>query len=63
MITAGLLLFGKQAVTQTRMDLEEVIKISLENNQSVKSSRLNIEKEKAIDLKSFNIPKPLIFVE
>ena len=63
LITAGLLLFGKQAVTQTRMDLEEVIKISLENNQSVKSSRLNIEKEKAIDLKSFNIPKPLIFVE
>ncbi len=62
-ITAGLLLFGKQSYGQIKMNLDEVIKISLENNQSIKSSRLNIEKEKAADLKSFNIPKPLLFVE
>lgn len=62
-ITAGLLLSGKQSYSQTKMTLDEVIRISLENNQSIKSSRLNIEKEKAVNLKSFNIPKPLLFVE
>ncbi|MEO8448044.1 MAG: TolC family protein, partial [bacterium] len=62
-ITAGIILFGEQSFSQTKMNLDEVIRISLENNQSVRSSRLNIEKEKAIDLKSFNIPKPLLFVE
>lgn len=62
-ITAGLLLSGKQSYSQTKMTLDEVIRISLENNQSIKSSKLNIEKEKAINLKSFNIPKPLLFVE
>jgi len=63
LITACLLFFGKEVISQTKMNLDEVIKISLENNQSIKSSRLNIEKEKAINLKSFNIPKPLLFVE
>lgn len=55
--------FGKESVSQTKMKLDEVIKISLENNQSIKSSRFNIEKEKAINLKSFNIPKPELFIE
>lgn len=63
LITAVSILFGEQAFSQTKMNLDEVIRISIENNQSVKSSRLNVEKEKAIDLKSFNIPKPLLYVE
>ncbi|MBP9191920.1 MAG: TolC family protein [Ignavibacteria bacterium] len=45
------------------MKLDEIIKISIENNPSIKSSRFNIEKEKAINLKSFNIPKPELFIE
>ncbi|HQY53242.1 MAG TPA: TolC family protein [Ignavibacteria bacterium] len=45
------------------MNLDEVIKTAIENNQSIKSSRLNIEKENAIKLRSFNIPKPELFVE
>ncbi|MCB0728837.1 MAG: TolC family protein [Ignavibacteriae bacterium] len=55
--------FGKEVISQTKMSLDDVIKISLKNNQSIKSSRLSIEKEKAINLKSFNIPKPELFVE
>jgi len=63
LITTILIFFGKEVISQTKMNLDEVIKISIENNQSIKSSRLNIEKEKAINLKSFNIPKPQLFVE
>ena len=63
LITVILILFGVPAFSQTRMNLDEVIRISLENNPAIRSSRLNIEKEKAIDLKSFNIPKPLLFIE
>lgn len=63
LITACLLFFEKEAVSQSKMKLEDVIKISIENNQSIKSSTYNIEKEKAINLKSFNIPKPELFIE
>lgn len=62
-ITACLLFFEKEAVSQSKMKLDDVIKISIENNQSIKSSAYNIEKEKAINLKSFNIPKPELFIE
>lgn len=63
LFTSCLLLFGKEVISQTNMKLEEVIKISMENNSSLKSARFNIEKEKAINLKSFNIPKPELFIE
>lgn len=63
LITSGLLLFGKEVTSQSKMKLDEIIKISIENNLSIKSSRFNIEKEKAINLKSFNIPKPELFIE
>ena len=63
LITVILILFGVPAFSQTRMNLDEVIRISLENNPAIRSSRLNIEKEKDINIKSFNIPKPLLFIE
>lgn len=63
LINACLLFFGREVISQNKMKLDDVIKISIENNPSIKSSRLNIEKEKAINLKSFNIPKPQLFVE
>lgn len=63
LITSGLLLFGKEVTSQSKMKLDEIIKISIENNPSIRSSRFNIEKEKAINLKSFNIPKPELFIE
>ena len=63
LISVCFLFFGKEVISQSKMYLDEVIKISIENNQSIKSSRFNIEKEKAINLKSFNIPKPQLFVE
>ena len=37
LITACLLFFEKEAVSQSKMKLEDVIKISIENNQSIKS--------------------------
>ncbi|MBL8007930.1 MAG: TolC family protein [Ignavibacteria bacterium] len=63
LITACLLFFEKEVISQSKMKLDDVIKISIENNQSIKSSKFNIEKEKAINLKSFNIPKPELFIE
>lgn len=57
--------FNEFVISQTKvnMNLDEVLKIAIENNQTIKSSRFNIEKEKAINLKSFNIPKPELFIE
>lgn len=63
LITVCLLFFGKEIVSQSKMKVDEVIKISIENNQSIRTSKFNIEKEKAINLKSFNIPKPVLFIE
>ena len=63
LFTTSLLFFGRETISQTKMNLDEVIKIAVENNQSIKTSRLNIEKENVIKLKSFNIPKPELFVE
>lgn len=62
LITAALFL-GEEVISQTQMNLDEVIKITLENNPSVKSGKLNIEKEDAGKLKAFNIPKPELFIE
>lgn len=63
LLTVCFLFFGKAAISQSKMKLDEVIKISIENNQTIKTSRFKIEKEKAINLKSFNIPKPELFIE
>ncbi len=63
LIIASILFFEKKVISQSKMKLDDVIKISIENNPSIKSSRFNIEKEKAINLKSFNIPKPELFIE
>ena len=46
-----------------KMNLNEVINTAIQNNQTLKSERLNVQKEDAINLRSFNIPKPEIFVE
>lgn len=58
-------LFNEFVFSQTivKMNLDEVFKTAIENNQSVKLSRLNIEKENVLKLRSFNIPKPELFIE
>src|SRR6187551_519677 len=48
---------------QTGTNIDEIIKTAMENNPSIKSARLRIEKENAVNLRSFNIPKPEIFIE
>lgn len=45
------------------LTLEDAVSIALENNQEIKSAKLNIKKEEAIKLKSFNIPRPELFIE
>lgn len=49
--------------TNVNMKLDEVINIAIQNNQAIKSSALNIERENAGKLRSFNIPKPELFIE
>ncbi len=46
-----------------KLNIDEAIKIALENNQEIKSAKLNIQKEEAVKLKSFNIPRPELFIE
>ena len=41
-----------------KLNIDEVVKIAIENNQEIKTAKLNIKKEEAIKLKSFNIPRP-----
>lgn len=62
-ILCASLIFSQNAFSQTKTNLDEAIKIAIENNQQLKSSKLNIQKEDAIKLKSFNIPKPQLFTE
>jgi heavy metal efflux system protein len=46
-----------------RLSIDEVVRIAIENNQEIKSAKLNIEKEEAMKLKAFNIPRPELFLE
>jgi len=46
-----------------KLNIDEVVNIAIENNQEIKTARLKIEREKAVKLGSFNIPKPQLFIE
>lgn len=48
---------------QERITMSDAVRIAAENNQRIKSAQLNIEKDRALKLTSFNIPKPELFVE
>ncbi len=60
-----LIFFSRDLYSQPEkiLSIDEVIKISIDNNQTVRSARLNIEKENSIKLRSFNIPDPEVFIE
>ena len=49
--------------SQDRITMNDAVRIAAENNQRIKSAQLNIEKDRALKLTSFNIPKPELFVE
>ncbi len=57
-----LLLLDNITLSQ-KLNIDEIVKIAIENNQEIKSAKLNIQKEEAIKLKSFNIPRPELFIE
>jgi len=46
-----------------KLNIDEVVNIAIENNQEIKTAKLNVEKEEAVKLSSFNIPKPQLFIE
>jgi cobalt-zinc-cadmium resistance protein CzcA len=50
--------FAQKATT-----IDKAIKTAIENNPQIKSAKFNLEKEEAVKLKSFNIPRPELFVE
>ena len=55
-------LINGNALSQ-KLTLDEAIKIALENNREIRTSKLNIEKEEAVKLSSFSIPRPELFLE
>ncbi len=58
-----IIFFPFALIAQTKTNIDEIINTAMENNQSIKSARLKIEKEDAINLRSFNLPKPELFIE
>ncbi|MEO8447373.1 MAG: TolC family protein [bacterium] len=58
-----MLLLSQSVTAQQRTGPDEVLRIALENNQELKTARLNIQKENAITGKAFNIPRPQLFTE
>ncbi len=62
---AILQIFNRDVLSQPEkiMSIGEIVRISVNNNQSIRSARLNIEKENSVKLRSFNIPDPEIFIE
>jgi len=51
------------AYSQNTLSVDEAVKIAVENNPNIRTAKFNVEKEEAIKLKTFNIPKPEIFAE
>jgi len=58
-----LVLFCGNRILSQQMTMDAVVKAAIENNQQIKSAKLNIEKEEAVKLKAFNIPRPELFME
>ena len=56
-------LIGIGSSYSQRLSIDEVVRIAIENNPEIKAAKLNIEKEEAVKLKSFNIPQPELFLE
>lgn len=49
--------------SQKITSVDEAVKIAIENNPEIKTAQFNIEREKGIKQKAFNIPKPQVFIE
>jgi len=62
-IICMLVLFCGNRILSQQMTMDAVVKAAIENNQQIKSAKLNIEKEEAVKLKAFNIPRPELFME
>lgn len=45
------------------LSLEEAFRKAIENNPEIKSAKLKVEKEEAGKSKSFNLPRPFLFME
>lgn len=58
-----ILISASLCYAQIQMTVDEAVKTAMDNNPRLKSARLNIEKEEAAKLKSFNIPRPQLFLE
>ncbi|MDQ3019191.1 MAG: TolC family protein [Bacteroidota bacterium] len=57
-----LLIYGV-SFGQNKIGLDEAIRITIENNQQIKSSRFSLQREEAGRSRSYNIPKLKLFVE
>jgi len=55
-------LFSSKVFSQ-KLSMDEVVRVAIENNQEIKAAKLNIEKEEAVKLKSFDLPRPELFIE
>ncbi len=50
-------------VYSQKLNIDEVVKIAMENNLEIKNAKINNQKEEAIKLRSFNVPRPQLFIE
>lgn len=58
-----LLLGNNYTIFSQKFTMDEFVRIAIENNPEIRAAKLNIEREEAIKLKSFNLPRPELFLE
>jgi cobalt-zinc-cadmium resistance protein CzcA len=58
-----ILLSASFCYSQKSITIDEAVKTAVDNNLQIRSGMITIEKEEAVKLKSFNIPRPELFIE
>jgi len=62
-LTSFLLLLGCRNTFAQKMSIDDAVRIAVDNNNAIRLAKINIEKEEAVKLRSFNIPRPELFIE
>lgn len=60
---AALCLLSSSSTSAQELSMKEAVNIAINNNAGIRAGKLNLAKEEAVKLKSFNIPRPEFFIE
>lgn len=60
---AALCFLISSGTSAQEISMKEAVNIAIANNSDIRAGKLNLAKEEAIKLRSFNIPRPELFIE